>query len=145
MSTHVPGITWFSKISALLCFGRKYSQPFFLILSGGGIVRRNFVRGDFIQGDIVRGISCGGCCPGGYCPGRYCPDTVLIVKLFFYIIIISITVDDANAKMPSGILRGKMTWLGSFDGCLQSTAMRDGAEVFRGRYCQATVPLVSNG
>ena len=54
----------------------------------------------------------------------------------------SFVVADSSSKVPSGILRGKTTWLGSFDECMNTVAKENGKELFRGRYCHASVSLV---
>ena len=54
----------------------------------------------------------------------------------------SLPVNDAIGKAPSGTMKGKSFWIGSYDQCLDITAEKNGAEMFRGQYCRGFVPVV---
>ena len=51
-------------------------------------------------------------------------------------------VNDAIGKAPSGTMKGKSFWIGSYDQCLGITANKNGTEMFRGQYCRGYVPVV---
>lgn len=49
------------------------------------------------------------------------------------------TVQDANAKLPSGIFQGNIHQLGDFDQCLDESSSPDGK--VQGRYCLTNVQI----
>ena len=48
-----------------------------------------------------------------------------------------IAVIDAMGKPTSGLLEGHLTWLGSYDECIQIQATVNDTEPIKGKYCSA--------